>query len=104
MKITKIFLSLFLLLGIGLVPTAEAAYFDVDSLNYPGGSSDIESDMEGIYGSDITVTNAIVGDGVFDGPLHDYDGDLYMQSNLSFGVDWFEISFKVASIISVSFD
>lgn len=78
-----------------------AALFDFDALPYLAGPAAIENYMEGIYASDITVVNAIVGNGVIPGPL---GPDHYLQSNLSLGVDWFEIHFIEVPITSVSFN
>lgn len=93
-------LCILCLIGIG-VQVSEAAFFDFDNLPYPGDSSDIESYMEDIYGSDITVANAVVGDGIGEGPL---GPDHYIQSSLSLGYDWFEISFNEVPINEVSFE
>ncbi len=98
--IAVIGLCIMFLLLVG-IQASKAAYFDFDSLPYPGGSSDIDSYMENIYGSDITVTNAIVGDGVLPGPL---GPDHYIQSNISLGLDWFEVSFDSIQIKEISFE
>jgi hypothetical protein len=95
-----VMLCILFLMGGG-VRTAEGAYFfDFDILAYPGTSSDIETYMESIYGSNITVTNAIVGNGGIPGPL---GPDHYIQSDISLGEDWFEISFDIP-IIELSFN
>jgi hypothetical protein len=78
-----------------------STFFDFNILPYPAGPSTIEAYMEGVYGSDITVVNAIVGNGVIPGPL---GPDHHIQSNLSLGVDWFEIRFDETPITSASFD
>jgi len=55
--------------------------------------------MESVYGSDITVLNAVVGDGSGDlGP------DSYVQNDPSCGERWFTFSFNEVPITSVSFD
>jgi hypothetical protein len=56
--------------------------------------------MEGIYGSDITVSNAIVGDGFLPGEL---GPDHYIQ-DAGFGQHWIEISFNDVPITSAEFD
>lgn len=81
---------------------AQAAItFDFEGLPYLAGSSAIETYMEGVYGSDITVANALIGDGPLPGPL---GPDNYVQNNPSFGKHWFSFSFNDAPITSVSFD
>jgi hypothetical protein len=98
-SIGTIMLCILFLMGGG-VRTAEGSYFDFNILACPGDSSDIESYMESIYGSNITVTNAIVGNGGIPGPL---GPDHYIQSDISLGEDWFEISFDIP-IIELSFN
>ena len=84
-----------------MVPTSEGAFFDFNDLPYPGHSSVIEEYMESAYGSDITVFNAIVGNGIVPGPL---GPDHYIQSDLSTENDIFSISFESTPIISASFE
>ena len=81
--------------------TASAILFDFDDAPYLGGAAAIEAYMEGIYGSDITVTNGIVGDGLANGPL---GPDHYIQNWPSWGTHWFSFSFNEVPITSVSFD
>jgi len=84
----------------GMAGVGMAITFDFNSLTLGAGPGAIESYMEGLYGSDITVQNAIVGDGIFAGPL---GPDKYIQDGGS-GQHWIEISFNAAPITSVSFD
>jgi hypothetical protein len=90
-------------LGFALSPKAEATLvsFDFEGAPYLGGAAAIESYMEGVYGSDITVANGLVGNGVPDGPL---GPDHYIQNNPTLGVHWFSISFNAVPIVAVSFD
>jgi len=81
--------------------TASAILFDFEDAPYLGGAAAIEAYMEGIYGSDITVTHGIVGDGLWNGPL---GPDHYIQAGPSLGTHWFSISFNEVPITSVSFD
>jgi hypothetical protein len=81
--------------GVGMATT-----FDYNSLTLGAGPGAIESYMESAYGSDITVQNAIVGDGLFSGPL---GPDKYIQDGGS-GQHWIQISFNAVPITSVSFD
>jgi len=81
--------------------TASAILFDFEDAPYLGGAAAIEAYMEGIYGSDITVTHGIVGDGWANGPL---GPDHYIQAGPSWGTHWFSISFNDVPITSVSFD
>lgn len=87
-------------LVFGVAGTASAVLFDFDALNAGNGASAIEVYMEGVYGSDITVTNARVGDGWIPEPL---GPDPYIY-DAGFGEHWFEISFNDVPITSVSFD
>ncbi len=82
----------------------EVKFFDFDDAPYMGGAADIEAYMEDIYGSDITVSGGLVGDGIFPGPLHDYPGDLYIQAGPDWGTYSFSFSFEDHPITSVSFD
>ena len=81
--------------------TASAILFDFEGVSDPGNAAAIEAYMEGIYGSDITVTHGIVGDGILHGPL---GPDHYIQVGPSYGTHWFSISFNEVPITSVSFD
>lgn len=80
---------------------ANAILFDFEDAPYGGGAAAIEAYMEGIYGSDITVRHAIVGDGLANGPL---GPDHYIQNWPSKRKHWFSISFNEVPITSVSFD
>ncbi len=75
--------------------------FDFNALPYLGGPTVIENYMENIYGSDITVTHGIVGDGVIPGVL---GPDHYIQTFPILGSRWFSFSFNEVPITSVSFD
>lgn len=94
-------LGFIIFLAFAASRNVSAATFDFDALPYPAGPATIEAYMQGIYGSDITVVNAIVGNGVSKGPL---GPDHYIQSDLSLGYDWFEIRFETMPITSASFD
>ena len=89
------------LMVFAMSTTASAILFDFEDAPYLGGAAAIEAYMEGIYGSDITVTHGIVGDGVVNGPL---GPDHYIQAGPSWGTHWFSISFNEVPITSVSFD
>jgi len=80
--------------------------FDFDAAPLWQEQAAIEAYMEGIYGSDITVTNGRVGDGLFPGVLHNYPGDRYIQAGPAFGwpTHWWQVSFNENPITSVSFD
>jgi hypothetical protein len=80
---------------------ATVVLFDFDALPYLSGSTAIEAYMEDIYGSDITVTHGIVGNGVIPGIL---GSDHYMQTIPILGPRWFSFSFNEVQITSVSFD
>jgi len=85
-----------------LIGNAKAVVlFNFNSAPYLGGQAAIEAYMEGIYGSDITVTGGIVGNGIVPGPL---GPDRYIQSIPVIGPHWFSFSFNEAPITSVSFD
>ena len=86
------------------VATTQEVTFDFDGAPYMGGAVEIEAYMEDIYGSDITVTGGIVGNGFFNGPLHDYPGDHYIQAGPGLGTYEFSFLFIDEPIISVSFD
>jgi len=89
------------LMVFAMSTTASAILFDFEDAPYLGGAAAIEAYMEGIYGSDITVTHGIVGDGLWNGPL---GPDHYIQVGPSWGTHWFSISFNEVPITSVSFD
>ena len=89
------------LMVFAMSTTASAILFDFEDAPYLGGAAAIEAYMEGIYGSDITVTHGRVGDGVWNGPL---GPDHYIQAVPSWGTHWFSISFNEVPITSVSFD
>lgn len=75
--------------------------FDFDALSRLNGPTVIESYMEDIYGSDITVTHGIVGNVVLPGIL---GPDHYIQTVPILGPRWFSFSFNEVPITSVSFD
>jgi len=89
------------LMVFAMSTTASAILFDFEDAPYLGGAAAIEAYMEGIYGSDITVTHGRVEDGVWNGPL---GPDHYIQVGPSWGTHWFSISFNEVPITSVSFD
>ena len=97
-----------LLVAVLLVQNAGAASvlfdFDDDDLPWLSGATAIENYMEGVYGSDITVVGGIVGNGIIPGPLYDFPGDHYIQTELSCGPHWFSFSFNELPVTAVSFD
>jgi hypothetical protein len=101
-KIVYILLSVIVVLAV-LANTSKATLvkFDFDALPYLGGPPAIETYMENIYGSDITVTHGIVGDIVLPGVL---GPDHYIQTFPLLGSRWFSFSFNEIPITSVSFD
>jgi hypothetical protein len=76
--------------------------FDFDAVASPYGASDIETYMEGIYGSNMTVTGATSYTGPPLSSLTDYSGDRYIADITS--LRSFSISFNAVQITSVSFD
>jgi len=78
--------------------------FDDDALPWWSGEVTIESYMEGLYGSEITVVGGRVGNGIIPGPLHDYPGDHYIQTGLCCQPHSFSFSFNEVPLIAVSFD
>ncbi|MFZ0033731.1 MAG: PEP-CTERM sorting domain-containing protein [Sedimentisphaerales bacterium] len=80
---------------------ATPVLFDFDALPRQSGSTAIEDYMEGLYGSGITVTQAIVGNGVVTGILRPHH---YIQTVPISGSRWFSFSFNEVPITSVSFD
>jgi hypothetical protein len=99
-EMLKASLSATLMLGL-ICGTVNATLFDFEGAPYLGGPAAIESYMEGVYGSDITVSNGIVGNGIIPGPL---GPDHYIQAGPSWGMHSIDISFNVVPITSVSFD
>lgn len=97
-----------LLVAVLLVQNAGAAsvLFDFDDGDLPwlSRAAAIEHYMERVYGSDITVVGGIVGNGIISGPLHDFPGDHYIQTELGCGRHWFSFSFNECPLIAVSFD
>ena len=83
----------------GVVGTASAFLFDFDSLSVGDGDAAIEAYMEGIYGSDITVTGAKVANGGVYGP----DNYLTFAGPLA-TADGFSITFEDIPLASVQFD
>lgn len=108
--IGKIFFFCFLIVGTffaqsGAAMAIEVEFdFDDDALPYLSGAAEIEAYMESIYGSEITVIGGIVGNGCFNGPLHDCAGDHYIQAGPGWGTYEFSFSFVAEPISSVSFD
>jgi len=97
-----------LLVAVLLVQNACAASvlfdFDDDDLPWWSGAAAIENYMEGLYGSDITVVGGRVGNGIIPGPLHDFPGDHYIQTELGCGPHSFSLSFNELPVVAVSFD
>jgi hypothetical protein len=81
--------------------SATAVLFDFDELPWAGGPAVIENYMEEVYGSDITVTHGIVGNGILNGPL---GPDHYIQAGPSWGTHWLSFGFNEVPITAVSFD
>src|SRR3972149_10267020 len=85
-------------LTICLVGTAQASVtFSFDTVGELAGSAAIETYMEGLYGSEITVTNATAGSLGALGPDR-YIFDAGTSSH------WFTISFDAVPITSMTFD
>lgn len=80
---------------------ATTVLFDFEALPYCSDATAIESYMEDIYGSDITVTGARAKTCFFSGPLGE---DTYIFSSLCPGKSSLSISFNAEPITSVSFD
>jgi len=99
---------IFLFIAVLFVQNASAVSilfdFDGDNLPWLGGAAVIENYMEDIGGSAITVTGGRVGNGIISGPLHNYHGDHYIQSEFGCGRNWFSFSFDELAITAVSFD
>jgi hypothetical protein len=101
-KITRIWLLTIVALTVFANNSmATTVLFDFDALPYLSGSTTIEAYMEDLYGSDITVTRARVGNGVVPGIL---GPDHYIQTIPILGPRWFSFSFNEVPISSVSFD
>lgn len=83
------------------VPVEVKFDFDDDGLPYLGLPAEIETYMEGLYGSDITVNGGIVGNGLFNGPL---GPDHYIQAGPTCGTSCFSFSFNSEPITSASFE
>jgi len=81
----------------GVVGTASAFLFDFESLQIGDGDAAIETYMEDIYGSDITVTGAIVATG------GQFGTEKYLTF-ADFNADGFSVTFEVIPIASVQFD
>jgi len=80
---------------------ATTVLFDFEPLPYCSDATVIESYMESLYGSDITVTGAWAKTCFFSGPLGD---DNYIFSSLCPANSSISISFNDQPIISASFD
>ena len=85
-------------LVVGMTSTASAVLFDFDALNIGDGSAVIESYMEGIYGSDITVIGTADKWMTY---FRDYPYDRYIMDDSS---DAIMISFNEAPVHALSFD
>lgn len=101
--IRKIWLLSLLVAAAVFVQNAAAVpvLFDFEDLSWAGGPPVIEAYMEDVYGSDITVTGGIVGNGIIPGALGD---DHYIQAGPDYGTSWFAFSFNEVPITAVSFD
>ena len=83
------------------VPVEVKFDFDDDGLAYLALPAEIETYMEGLYGSDITVSGGIIGNGLFNGPL---GPDHYIQTGPIWETSCFSFSFNYEPITSVSFE
>ena len=81
--------------------TAGLVLFDFEDVPYSSDAEAIETYMEDIYGSDITVIGAQVGSSFFSGPL---GNDKYIHTIPRLGSSWLSISFNEVPITSASFD
>lgn len=92
------------LVVLGVLCVGDAAgvvVFDFEDAPCYGRAAEIETYMEDIYGSDITVTGARVETWFFSGPLGD---DKYIYASPWLGKSCLSISFNDVPITSVSFD
>ena len=96
------------LVVLGVLWVGDAAgvvVFDFEDAPCYGGAAEIETYMEDMYGSDITVVGGSVRDaiipGFIPGPL---GGDNYVRAGIFGGPSWFSFSFNEQPITSVSFD
>jgi hypothetical protein len=80
---------------------ATTILFDFEDVPYCSDATVIESYMEGLYGSDITVTGARAKTCFFSGPLGE---DTYIFATPWLGKSSLSISFNEEPITSVSFD
>ena len=80
---------------------AAIVLFDFEDMPYRSDAGDIETYMEDIYGSDITVASARAKTCFFSGPLGD---DKYVYASPWLGKSCLSISFNEDPITSVSFD
>jgi len=78
---------------------ASTICFNFDELVRGSSPAAIEAYMESIYGSDITVLNAVARKG-----NRELGPDSYVQNNPGRGEPWFSFSFNEVPITSVSFD
>ena len=103
MPVSRTLLVVFISLLIfpAVVNDAMGVLFDFEDAEYPGGPEIIEAYMEDVYGSDITVTHAVVGDGLLPGLL---GPDHYIQVGPAFGQYEMSISFHEVQIVAVEFD
>jgi len=81
--------------------SASFVSFDFEDIPYCSNAEAIETYMEDIYGSDITVIGAQVGSSFFSGPL---GNDKYIYASPWLGESCLSISFNEKAITSVSFD
>lgn len=96
----KATIALLAIAMVGMVNAGTTYTFDFENAQFPGGTDALETYMQSIMGSDVTIENATVGNGIIPGVL---GPDQYMQSPLA-GENWFKITFNDAPIVSASFD
>ena len=101
MKLRSFKFLVYLVVGASFVQNVSAMpiLFDFEDVQSPGSAADIEAYMEDIYGSDITVTDCIIGDDI---AASGGELDLFVlpaDPTLSFS-----ISFEQVPITAVSFD
>jgi len=100
--LTSVFIAALLVQSV----CAASVLFDFDDDDLPrwGGAAEIENYMEGLYGSDITVVGGRVGNDIMPGPLHDFPGDHYIQTELGWKPHSFSLSFNEVPVVALSFD
>lgn len=101
MKLKTLKFLVYLVFAALFVQNASAmpVWFDFEDVQDPGDAEQIEAYMENIYGSDITVADCILGDGI---TACGCGLDLYLQP--ADPTQSFSISFEQVPITAVSFD